>query len=364
MGGARDAVYPLGDHLGRPGPNRWLWYKSFLHEQGLWCGLALCVNELPASACIGRARLSPGRCQAREWGVSGKGAVPQVAASLAFTSLLSLVPLCAGGGGVAAFRRSGASPRALQGFLLDNLLPDERAKVICDLCAAVQPEGHRLRIVGGAVPSPDGAHADAYHRSGDRPDLAGARWQAVERQILRLLDSPVLSPALFLAGGVLAASMMLTASMDLLMNRATPGWGGGLPDRSRDGCWLGIVRLRCILPFPTARSPRDKTFAELAVAALGFFVMQRLGTGLYLVHFPSLHLVYGRAFAVVPLPAVAVPVVTDHLLGRFVATVLTELTQATLPNFRAPAFTWPLTSRSPGAYTGSESKVSWCGRKC
>ena len=286
--------------------------------------------------------LDPGlrqRARLRSWSLLAgavvrrfrEGRCAQVAASLAFTSLLSLVPFVTLVAVVfSRFPQSQRFAEVLRGFLLDNLLPDKAGKVIATYALQFSQKATNLTIVGGAVliltalmlmRTIDQVINQIWRVPGGRPwaTRLAAYWVVLS-----------LGP-LFLAGGVLAASMMLTASMDLMNEPA----------------WLEVAGFRVIsvtvltalfgalyfaVPHCTVR-PRDAAFAGL-LAALGFFVMQRL-FGLYLVHFPSYTLVYG-AFAVVPIFLLWLYLSwLIILLGAVVAAVLPErsLRRRPLPEF-------------------------------
>mgnify|MGYP000985158286 CR=1 FL=1 len=286
--------------------------------------------------------LDPGlrqRARLRSWSLLAgavvrrfrEGRCAQVAASLAFTSLLSLVPFVPPVAVVfSRFPQSQRFAEVLRGFLLDNLLPDKAGKVIATYALQFSQKATNLTIVGGAVliltalmlmRTIDQVINQIWRVPGGRPwaTRLAAYWVVLS-----------LGP-LFLAGGVLAASMMLTASMDLMNEPA----------------WLEVAGFRVIsvtvltalfgalyfaVPHCTVR-PRDAAFAGL-LAALGFFVMQRL-FGLYLVHFPSYTLVYG-AFAVVPIFLLWLYLSwLIILLGAVVAAVLPErsLRRRPLPEF-------------------------------
>lgn len=286
--------------------------------------------------------LDPGlrqRARLRSWSLLAgavvrrfrEGRCAQVAASLAFTSLLSLVPFVTLVAVVfSRFPQSQRFAEVLRGFLLDNLLPDKAGKVIATYALQFSQKATNLTIVGGAVliltalmlmRTIGQVINQIWRVPGGRPwaTRLAAYWVVLS-----------LGP-LFLAGGVLAASMMLTASMDLMNEPA----------------WLEVAGFRVIsvtvltalfgalyfaVPHCTVR-PRDAAFAGL-LAALGFFVMQRL-FGLYLVHFPSYTLVYG-AFAVVPIFLLWLYLSwLIILLGAVVAAVLPErsLRRRPLPEF-------------------------------
>jgi len=107
--------------------------------------------------------LDPGlrqRARLRSWSLLAgavvrrfrEGRCAQVAASLAFTSLLSLVPFVTLVAVVfSRFPQSQRFAEVLRGFLLDNLLPDKAGKVIATYALQFSQKATNLTIVGGAV---------------------------------------------------------------------------------------------------------------------------------------------------------------------------------------------------------------------
>lgn len=259
------------------------------------------------------------------------GRCAQVAGSLAFTTLLSLVPMVTLVAVV--FSRLPQSARfgdALRGFLLDNLLPDKAGKVIATYALQFSEKAANLTVVGALVliattlmlmKTIDQVINQIWMINSRRPwaTRLAAYWAALS-----------LGP-LLLAGCVFAASAMLSMSLDI-MNE--PAWLEGLGLRLIAVAVLTGVfgTLYLVVPHCSVRVG-DAMFAGLC-AATGFLVMQRL-FGLYLVHFPSYTLVYGT-FAAVPIFLLWLYLSwIVILLGAALAAVLPErkLVHAILPAF-------------------------------
>jgi len=261
----------------------------------------------------------------------GEGRCSQVAASLAFTSLLSVVPFVTLVAVVfSKFPQSQRFADALRGFLLDNLLPEKAGKVIAAYAFQFSQKTTNLTIVGGAVLI---LTAIMLMRTIDQVINEIWRVQVHRPWATRLVAYwAVLSLGpLLLAGGVFAAGAMLSVSMDFMNEPA----------------WLEVAGLRLVslgvlagvfatLYFAVPHCSVRLSDAGLAglLAAAGFLVMQRMFS-LYLAHFPSYTLVYG-AFAVVPIFLLWLYLSwIIILLGAVVAAVLPErsLRRRPLPEF-------------------------------
>lgn len=260
-----------------------------------------------------------------------EGRCSQVAASLAFTSLLSLVPFVTLVAVVfSTFPQSQRFRDALQGFLLDNLLPEKAGKVIATYAFQFSQKATNLTIVGGAVLI---LTAIMLMRTIDQVINQIWRVQAHRPWASRMVAYwAVLSLGpLLLAGGVFAAGALLNASMDF-MNE--PAWleMAGLRLVSL-GVLAGVfATLYFAVPHCSVRLADAGLAGVLAAAA--FLIMQRL-FGLYLAHFPSYTLVYG-AFAVVPIFLLWLYLSwIIILLGAVIAAVLPErsLRRRPLPDF-------------------------------
>ncbi len=259
------------------------------------------------------------------------GRCAQVAASLAFTTLLSLVPFVTLVAVV--FSRLPQSQRldaALRGFLLDNLLPEKAGKVIATYAVQFSQKATNLTIAGALalilttvllMRTIDQVINEIWMIRSRRPwaTRLAAYWVA-------LSFGPLL-----LAGGVVLASAMLSISLSVV----------------NEPVWLQAVGLKLIstafmtglfglLYYAVPHCRVNVGHALLAgfLTAVGLMLMQRL-LGLYLVHFPSYTLVYG-AFAAVPILLVWLYLSwIVVLLGAVVAAVLPErgFLRGRLPDF-------------------------------
>jgi membrane protein len=259
------------------------------------------------------------------------GRCAQVAGSLAFTTLLSLVPFVTLVAVVfSKFPESERFSDALRSFLLNNLLPEKAGKVIATYALQFSQKAANLTIVGGVVLI---VTAVMLMRTIDQ--VINQIWMVRSRHpwATRLASywlALTLGP-LLLAGGVFVASATLSMSMDM-MNE--PAWLEVAGFRLISVVMLSGVfaTLYYAVPHCSVR-PGDAALAGLFAAA-GFLVMQRL-FGLYLAHFPSYTLVYG-AFAVVPIFLLWLYFSwIVILLGAVVAAVLPErsLRRRPLPAF-------------------------------
>ncbi len=248
------------------------------------------------------------------------GRCAQVAGSLAFTTLLSLVPFITLVAVVLSkFPQSTQLDTALRGFLLDNLLPEKAGKVIATYAFQFSQKATNLTIVGALVLV---VTAVLLMRTIDT--VINQIWMVRSRRpwAMRLAAYWVALSfgPLLLAGGVFVATAMLSMSLDI-MNE--PVWLEAIGLRAVSVTILGCVftALYYVVPHCSVRFS-DAALAGF-LAALAFMVMQRL-FGVYLSHFPSYTLVYG-AFAVVPIFLLWLYLSwIVVLLGAVVAAVLPE----------------------------------------
>ena len=144
------------------------------------------------------------------------GRCAQVAGSLAFTTLLSLVPFITLVAVVLSkFPQSAQLDAALRGFLLDNLLPEKAGKVIATYAFQFSQKATNLTIVGALVlvvtavmlmRMIDTVINQIWMVRSRRPwaTRLAAYWVA-------LSFGPIL-----LAGGVFLATAMLSMSLDIV----------------------------------------------------------------------------------------------------------------------------------------------------
>jgi len=259
------------------------------------------------------------------------GRCAQVAGSLAFTTLLSLVPFVTLVAVV--FSRLPQSARldaALRGFLLDNLLPEKAGKVIATYALQFSQKATNLTIAGALVlilttvllmRTIDQVINEIWMVRSRRPwaTRLAAYWVA-------LSFGPLL-----LAGGVVLASAMLNMSLSVV---SEPVWLEAAGLRLISMAFMTALFGLLYYVVPHCRVKASHALVAGFLAAVGLLLMQRL-LGAYLLHFPSYTLVYG-AFAAVPILLVWLYVSwIVVLLGAVVAAVLPEreLFRGRLPMF-------------------------------
>jgi len=264
------------------------------------------------------------------------GRCAQVAGSLAFTTLLSLVPFVTLVAVVLSkFPQSASLGAALQGFLLDNLLPDKAGKVIATYALQFSQKATNLTIAGAVVlvltaimlmRTIDKVINQIWMVRSHRPwaTRLAAYWVA-------LSFGPLL-----LAGGVFLASAVLSTSLTM-MNE--PLWLEAAGLRLISVMVLSGVFAALYYAVPHCTVRLGDAILAGVLAAIAFTVMQRL-FGAYLKHFPSYTLVYG-AFAAVPIFLLWLYLSwIVILLGAVVAAVLPErnLRRRPLPAFPGRRF--------------------------
>lgn len=248
------------------------------------------------------------------------GRCAQVAASLAFTTLLSLVPFITLVAVVfSRLPQSSQFDAALQRFLLDNLLPEKAGKVIATYALQFSQKATNLTIVGMLVLV---VTAIMLMRTIDK--VINQIWmvRSVRPWATRYAAYWVALSVgpLLLAGGVFFASAILSISLDAINE---PVWLAAAGFRVISLVILGGVFSALYYAVPHCSVRGVDALLAGYLAALGFIVMQRL-FGLYVGHFPSYTLVYG-AFAAVPIFLLWLYLSwIVVLLGAVVAAVLPE----------------------------------------
>jgi len=265
------------------------------------------------------------------WRRFQEGHCAQVAASLAFTTLLSLVPFVTLVAVVSSkFPQSAHLDAALRGFLLDNLLPDKAGKVIAGYAIQFSQKATNLTIAGAfalvvtavlLMKTIDQVINQIWMVRSRRPwaTRLAAYWMA-------LSFGPLL-----LAGGVFLASAMLSMSLNIVNE---PVWLEAAGLRFISVAVLSGVFAMLYYAVPHCSVRLGDAVAAGVLAAVGLLVMQRLFS-FYLIHFPSYTLVYG-AFAAVPIFLLWLYLSwIVILLGAVVAAVLPErnLRRRPLPVF-------------------------------
>jgi membrane protein len=220
----------------------------------------------------------------------------QAAASLAFTTLLALVPLLT----VALvlishFDLLSGLGTSLRAFLLANLLPEKAGKVIATYALQFSQKTGRLTVLGMGMLvttalllmfSIDRVFRQIWRVSQPRPLL---------KRIIVYLGGLILGPVV-LGACVAMATYLVTASLGLVNE---PRWLTDLFLKS-----LAVLLLAALcggIYYAVPNRPVAPRHAVLGgvLAAVGFAVVQR-GFGYYITAFPNYTLIYG-AFAAVPI---------------------------------------------------------------
>ncbi|MFN0163055.1 MAG: YihY family inner membrane protein [Burkholderiales bacterium] len=230
------------------------------------------------------------------WQRTRQDQLAQVAGSLTFTTLLSLVPFVTIALGLfAAFPIFDEIKDALEEFMLDNLLPEEASSAVVGHIGEFSNKAAGLTAAGVAAL---GVTAIMLLQTIDR--AFNAIWRVprprpLAQRILVYWAAVSLGPIL-IGGGLVITSYLVSASVGLL-----PG-----------GEWITVPVLALLPMFLTmvaftllyvAVPNRDVQWKHAAIggaaATLGFELMKGL-FGYYIAKFPTYHLIYGT-FAAIPI---------------------------------------------------------------
>ncbi len=220
----------------------------------------------------------------------------QAAASLAFTTLLALVPLLT----VALvlishFDLFSGLGTALRNFLLANLLPERAGKVIANYALQFSQKTGRLTALGTGMLvvtalllllSIDRVFGQIWRVKRPRPLL---------KRIFVYLVVLILGP-IVLGASVAAVTYLMTASLGLVNE---PKWMTNLLLRILPALLLAALCGLLYYAMPNRSVAALHAVFGGVVAALGFTLVQR-GFGFYVSAFPSYTLIYG-AFATAPI---------------------------------------------------------------
>lgn len=246
----------------------------------------------------------------------------QLSASLAYTTLLSLVPLVAIFLGILSFFPLffGVVDR-LDRVVVRSLLPEQGGEMIVAYILQFSQKAANVTLVGFAVLlvtvlflllSIERAFNHVWRVTDDRP-----LWKK-----LRLYATVLVLWPIVVSGVVLASYLAVTTSLGLIDD---PEW---LHSLLLKGLGLAVAALffaGFYYSVPNADvAKRDALWAG-GFAAIGFVMLQK-GFTVYLANFPSFALVYG-AFA-------TVPIFLLWLYLSWAVVLLGALVAATLPGFR------------------------------
>ena len=256
----------------------------------------------------------------------------QVAGSLTFTTLLSLVPFVTIALGLfSAFPIFDQLRDALEGFMVDNLLPEEASKAIMTHVTEFTSKAAGLTAVGVFAL---GITAVLLLQTIDH--ALNAIWRVprprpLAQRILIYWASVSLGP-LLIGGGLFITSYAVSNSLGLL-----PG-GRWFTHWLLDLVPVGLTMLAFTLLY-VAVPNRDVQWKHAAiggaVAMIGFEAMKHL-LGMYVANIPTYHLIYG-AFA-------AIPIFLLWVYLSWLVTLMGALVAATWPLMayeRAEARKWP-----------------------
>ena len=222
--------------------------------------------------------------------------IAQVAGSLTFTTLLSLVPFVTIALGLfAAFPIFEHFKAAIEEFFLENLLPDQASEVVMAHVTEFSSKAAKLTVAGVVVL---GITAVLLLQTIDR--AFNAIWRVTHprplaQRILVYWTAVSLGPIL-IGGGLLITSFLVSGSLGLL---PAARW---LTRGVLDIVPVALTMFAFTLLY-VAVPNRDVQWKHAAIggaaAAVAFEAMKHL-FGLYIAHFPTYTLIYG-AFAAIPI---------------------------------------------------------------
>lgn len=246
----------------------------------------------------------------------------QISASLAFTTLLSLVPLVAVVLSIVAVVPFFPSMvEQLELFLARSFLPERSAGMIIEHILQFSQQAVKVTAVGSLVLVATAAMLLlTIERAFNHVWLVREKRSWWRRA--RLYAGLIVLWPIVIGGVLLATSHAVTVSLGLLDE---PGWVGRLLFRALGLMIAGLFLGGLYHALPNTRvAPRDAAWAGV-VATIGFLLLQH-GFEFYLASFPSYAAVYG-AFA-------TVPVFLLWLYLSWAVVLLGALVAATLPEFR------------------------------
>ena len=247
----------------------------------------------------------------------------QAAASLAFTSLLSLVPLLTVTivlfSNFPAFADLGSE---FKNFLLQNLLPEKAGKIIATYALQFSEKAANLTLIGTTL-LVLGAVSMLLTIEETFNGIWGVRRKrGLLTRLITYWTVLTIGP-LLLAGSVFAGSYLLSVSLGLVNN---PPWLREIGLRVLPLVLLGLLFGLLYLAIPNRRVKPLHALLGGFIAALAFVLMQR-AIGYYITRFPTYTLIYGT-FA-------ALPIFLLWLHLSWVIILLGALFTAVLPDFEA-----------------------------
>ena len=246
----------------------------------------------------------------------------QLSASLAFTTLLSLVPLVAVVLGVMSlFPVFYEMVEQLDHFVVRALLPERSAEMIIAHILEFSQKATNFTLAGLAaligtilflLVSVERAFNHVWRVREDRP-----WWKKLRLSIVVLILWPIVVTCV-----IMATYHAVTTSLVMIDD---PEWLRGYSLKTAGMAVAAIFFAGLYYAVPNAKVLWKDALSAGAFASLGFALMQK-GFEFYLGYFPSMTLVYG-AFA-------TVPIFLMWMYLSWAVMLLGALVAATLPEFR------------------------------
>lgn len=220
----------------------------------------------------------------------------QAAAALSFSTLLSLVPMIAiAAVMIARLPFAEGLSKALEEFLLANLLPDRAGTIIVKYIGEFTRKTQHLRLVGGLA-----LIATALVQMLTIEHTFNAIWEVREsrpllRRIAMHMLALLLGPLLF-GGSLVVTTFIASASFGLVEE---PFWAKAELLKAVTFAFMAAMFALVYWAVPNCRIAPWHAACGGLLAALGFAFMQRL-FGLYVAKLPTYAVIYG-AFATIPI---------------------------------------------------------------
>jgi membrane protein len=220
----------------------------------------------------------------------------QAASALSFSTLLSLVPMMAIAVMIIArLPFAEGLSKALEQFLLANLLPDRAGTIIVKYVGEFTRKTQHLTLVGGFA-----LIATALVQMLTIEHSFNAIWEVREnRPLLRRIAMHMLAlslgPLLF-GGSLVVTTYIASASFGLVEE---PFWAKADLLKAVAFAFTAAIFALVYWAVPNRRVVPWHAVCGGLLAALGFVLMQRL-FGLYVAKLPTYTVIYG-AFAVIPI---------------------------------------------------------------
>jgi len=244
----------------------------------------------------------------------------QVAGSLAYTTMLALVPLITVAvaivGHLPGMDEIGASLKTF----LESMLPEKASQMVTTYALQFSENAARLTLIGIAMLA-----ATSLMLLATIERVFNRIWGVRQPRPLLLRITVywfvlTLGPAI-LGGSIVATGYLVSVSMEWAPSL---GWLGGLAARLLSPLLLGMLFVFLYFAVPNHKVRFTHALIGGLSAAVAFFLMQR-GFAVFIARFPTYTLVYGT-FA-------ALPIFLVWLYLSWLVVLLGALATATLPAF-------------------------------